>query len=132
MKQIVGVVLAACLVAGCSGNYDGRYPIDTIRIKTTGPGHAQPVSETFPLNAWFEIDSENSIRVHAGGVTSVYEHPMIVKTSGGFEAVSAGPRGKGEFTWSFEKGDPDGLCSLTFTHDRVHYLTLVSKGKEHG
>jgi hypothetical protein len=131
MKHFVAVALAACVFAGCSGNYDGRYPIDTIRMKTTGPGHAEPVSETFPLSAWFEIDSDNSIRVHEGGVTSVYAHPRIVNTVGGFEAVSADPRGKGEFTWSFEKGVPDGLCSLTFSYDRVHYLTLVSKGKEH-
>ena len=130
MKYILLVALASSLFTGCGDNFDGRYPIDTMRMRTGEPGHAQPVSETFPLNAWFEIESGNAIRIHEGGVTSVYRDPKIMKTLGGFEAMTANPHGGGESSWSFEKGEPGGFCSLTFTYDRVHYLTMLSKGRE--
>ncbi len=130
MKHLLAVAVMACLLTGCGENYDGRYPIDTMTMRTGGSGHAEAANETFPLNAWFEIESGKSIRIHQGGVTSVYQHPKMMKTVEGFEAVSDDPRGTRQFSWSFEKGEPGGLCSLTSTDDGVHRLTMVSKGKK--
>ena len=129
MKLLVAAALMACLAAGCAENYDGRYPIDTIRTRTEGRGRAEAASETFPLNAWFEIRSGEFIKVHDGGVTSVYRNPGMLATRDGFEAVSPDPRGAGKCSLSFER-TTDGLCSLTLTYDRVHYLVLLSKGLE--
>ncbi len=130
MKRLFAVAVAASLLAGCAENYDGRYPVDTIRARTEGKRSAEPVSETYPLHAWFEIKSGEAIRIHAGGVTSVYAPSILQQTPGGFEAVSKDPSGRGQCSLSFEKGDEDGLCRLTFTYDRVHYLTMLSRGKE--
>jgi len=130
MKLLCAAALTACLVAGCGENYDGRYPIDTMRMWTEGAGRAELASETFPLNAWFEIESGESIRIHEGGVTSVYPHLTVLKTVDGFEAFSDGPRGSGQFSWSFDRGESGGLCSLTFTYDGVHSLIMLSKGRE--
>jgi hypothetical protein len=131
MKHLLLVAIAASLFMGCGDNFDGRYPVDTMRMRTLGAGHAEPVNETFPLNAWFEIESGSAIRIHEGGVTSVYRNPNFMKTFGGFEATTANPHGGGESSWSFEKGEPGGFCSLTFTYDHVHFLTMLSKGREH-
>ena len=130
MKHLLGIAVLASLLAGCSNSYDGRYPIDTIKMRTEGSGHVELTNETFPLHAWFEIDSENCFRIHQGGVTSVYPHPTIMKTVDGFEALSDNPRGTGRFAWSFDKGEEGGLCSLTLTYDGVHSLVMLSKGKE--
>jgi hypothetical protein len=130
MKPLFAVAVTACLLTGCSDNYDGRYPIDTMTMRTEGSGHAELANQTFPLNAWFEIESGVSIRIHDGGVTSVYPRPTIMKTMDGFEAVSDDPHGNGQFSWSFERGDPDGFCSLTLTYDGVQSLVMLSKGKE--
>jgi hypothetical protein len=100
-------------------------------MRSEGAGRAELANETFPLNAWFEIESRGCFRVHEGGVTSTYPHIKIVKTDEGFDAVSDAPHGPGVFSWSFEKGEEeDGLCSLTFTYDGIHYLTMISKGRE--
>ena len=129
MKTLFAVAVTACLLAGCGDNYDGRYPIDTMTMRTEGSGHAELANQTYPLDAWFEIESGKSVRIHDGGVTSVYPTPRIMKTNEGFEAVSNDTRGVGQFSLSFEKGETDGLCCLTFTDDGVHHLTLMSKGK---
>ena len=129
MKTLFAFAVTACLVAGCGENYDGRYPIDTMTVRTEGSGHAELANQTYPLDAWFEIESGKSIRIHDGGVTSVYPTPMIMKTDEGFEAVSNDPRGINQFSLSFEKGTSDGLCSLTFSDDGVYHLILLSKGK---
>lgn len=129
MKHLIAVAVTACLLAGCGENYDGRYPIDTMTTRTEGSGHAELANQTFPLNAWFEIESGKFIRIHESGVTSVYPDPRIMKTGEGFEAVADDPHGIGQFSFSFEKGASDGLCSLTFTDDGVHHLILLSKGK---
>jgi len=129
MKTIISAALGACLLAGCGENYDGRYPIDTMTLKTEGSGHADATSQTYPLDAWFEIESGKSIRIHDSGVTSVYPTQNIMKTDEGFEAVSNDPRGINQFSLSFEKGVQDGLCSLTFSDDGVHHMVLQSKGK---
>ena len=129
MKHLLAVAVMACLLAGCGDNYDGRYPIDTMTVRTEGSGRAELANLTYPLDAWFEIESGKSIRIHESGVTSVYSTPTIMKTDEGFEAVSNDPHGVGQFSLSFEKGKQDGLCSLTFTDDGVHHLILLSKGK---
>ena len=129
MKTLFACAFAACLVAGCGENYDGRYPIDTMTVRTEGSGHAEVANQTYPLDAWFEIESGKSIRIHDSGVTSVYPTQNIMKTDEGFEAVSNDPRGINHFSLSFEKGTSDGLCSLTFSDDGVHHLILLSKGK---
>jgi hypothetical protein len=130
MKYLLLVAIAASLFMGCSDNVDGRYPIDTMRMRTGGAGNAEPVNETFPLNAWFEIESGSAMRIHEGGVTSVYPNPKILRTVGGFEAMTENPRGEGESSWSFDKGEPGGFCSMTFTYDRIHFLTMLSKGRD--
>ncbi|HMK38368.1 MAG TPA: hypothetical protein VK569_03445 [Bacteroidota bacterium] len=130
MKPFPAIAIAAILLAGCSNSFDGRYPIDTIKIESRGTARADQAVDTFPLNAWFEIESGKCIRVHAAGVTSTYRHPKIKKTVEGFEAISDNPRGPGKYSWSFEEGKPGGLCCLTFTHDGVHHMMLLSKGKE--
>ena len=132
MKRIFAVAAAACLLAGCADSDAGRYCVDTIRIRTAGPHHAEPAAETYPLHAWFEIESGTILRIHDGGVTSVYNATTIMKTRTGFEAVSDDSDGRGRFAWSFERGDTDGSGSLTFTYDRVHFLTMISKGKTPG
>jgi hypothetical protein len=130
MKRIFAVAAAACLLAGCGSSDAGRYSVDTIRIRTEGPHQAEPATETYPLNAWFEIESGTILRIHDGGVTSVYAASSIVKTRTGFEAVADDRDGHGRFAWSFDRGDPDGVSSLTVTYDRIHFLTMISKGKE--
>jgi hypothetical protein len=129
MKTLFVFAFTASLLAGCGENYDGRYPIDTMTVRTEGSGHAELANRTYPLDAWFEIESGKAIRIHDSGVTSVYPTPRIMKTDEGFEAVSNDTHGIGQFSLSFEKGVSDGLCSLTFTDDGVHHLVLQSKGK---
>jgi hypothetical protein len=130
MKHLFVFALAACLFSGCRENYTGRYPIDTMTTKTEGSGQTELANETFPLNAWFEIDPDNAIRIHEGGVTSVYPKPKVRETNDGFEAVSDDPQGLGVYSWSFEKADEAGVCSLTLSYDGVHSLIMLSKGKD--
>lgn len=132
MKSLFALAVTACLLTGCGENYDGRYPIDTMTERTGGSGHVELANQTYPLDAWFEIESGKSIRIHEGGVTSVYPTSIVMKTDEGFEAVSDDPRGINQYSLSFEKGVSDGLCSLTFSDDGVHHLVLLSKGKVPG
>ena len=39
-------------------------------------------------------------------------------------------QGLGVYSWSFEKADEAGVCSLTLTYDGVHSLIMLSKGKD--
>jgi len=117
------------MLSGCGPNYDGRYPIDSMRMVSEGPRVTTLVKETFPLDAWFEIQSGNLLRVHSGGVTSTYRNAKFVRTLNGFDAVTDNPRGSGVYSWSFEQGPQGDQCSLTFTQDGFHYLRLVSKGR---
>jgi len=130
MKRLVAAIAFTFLLAGCGPNYDGRYPIDSMRMMSEGPRVTNLVSETFPLDAWFEIQSGTLLRVHSGGVTSTYRNARFVKTLNGFDAVTDDPRGAGVYSWSFEQGSEGDRCSLTFTHDGIHYLRMVSKGRE--
>jgi hypothetical protein len=130
MKHLLAVTVTACLIAGCGENFDGRYPIDSISMRTEGGGHIELTNQTYPLNAWFEIEIGTCFRIHEGGVTSVYPRPTVVKTPLGFDALSDDPHGGGQYSWSFEKDEPDGACSLTLTYDGIHSLIMVSKGKE--
>jgi hypothetical protein len=130
MNHVKAIAVMACLFYGCSENVDGRYPIDTISMRTEASGQILLTNETFPLDAWFEIESGKCIRIHEGGVTSVYPHPTMVNTVEGFDALSDNPNGSGQVSWSFERGDPGGSCGLTLTYDGVHSLIMLSKGKD--
>ncbi|HUI09700.1 MAG TPA: hypothetical protein VL221_05180 [Bacteroidota bacterium] len=132
MRRLVAAIAFTLILGGCGPNYDGRYPIDTMRMMAEGPRVTTLVRETFPLDAWFEIQSGTLLRVHSGGVTSTYRNARFVKTLNGFDAVTDDPRGAGLYSWSFERGAKGDLCSLTFTHDGIHYMRMVSKGRTDG
>jgi len=130
MKRLIAAIALFFLLGGCGPNYDGRYPIDSMRMIAEGSRVTNLVNETFPLDAWFEIQSGNLLRVHSGGVTSTYRNARFVMKFNGFDAVTDDPKGSGVYSWSFEQGGQGELCSLTFTHDGIHYLRMVSKGRE--
>lgn len=129
MRLLFAALAAAFILGGCGPSYDGRYPIDSMRMMSEGARVTRLVSETYPLDAWFEIQSGKLLRIHSGGVTSTYRNARFVKTLTGFDAVTDDPRGAGVYSWSFESGTQGELCSLTFTHDGIHYLRMVSKGR---
>ena len=72
MIRLIAAIILTILLSGCGPNYDGRYPIDSMRMTSEGPRANSLLSETFPLDAWFEIQSGTLLRVHSGGVTSTY------------------------------------------------------------
>jgi len=53
MKRLIAAIVLFFLLGGCGPNYDGRYPIDSMRLLSEGSRVTKMVNETFPLDAWF-------------------------------------------------------------------------------